>query len=137
MKFGKCETKYCTNTRAKDRVLCHKCRNKKYRKANPFRYRYHNLKNSARKRHIPFNLTFKEFVQLWKDSGKWEQLLAGEPWTVDRIDVNLGYEPGNVRIVDIYLNVQVWHDSQKWQIDFRWRKRWSDKHGRPVEDCPF
>ena len=133
----KCQIKYCKNSAPKGRKKCSKCRNREYKEQHPFKYYYNKAKQNAKRRKIPFTLTHEEYKQIWLDSGKWQKKLNGSNYSMDRINVNLGYEPGNIRIVPVLMNVELWHDSQKWQVDFRWRKMWSERNGKPAEDCPF
>lgn len=133
----KCQTKYCRNQALKSRKLCAKCRSRNYKQKYPFKYYYNLAKQNAKKRHIPFGLTFDQYKEIWTQSGKWQAKLDGQNYSMDRMNVNLGYQAGNVRIVPVLLNVQVWHDEQKWQVDFRWRKMWSERNNKPIEECPF
>ncbi|HSH25485.1 MAG TPA: hypothetical protein VLA13_08100, partial [Massilibacterium sp.] len=80
--------------------------------------------------------------QIWEESGHWDEKrfnteFSTKTWTMDRKRVNEGYHKDNIRIVPAVLNVQVWHDEQKWQVDFRWREMWSKRNNKPVDECPF
>ena len=133
----KCKTKYCRNKPPKGRRKCSKCRSREHKESNPFQYHYTKAKHNARRRKIPFHLTLEEYKEIWEQSGKWQAKLEGKNFSMDRINVNEGYHRTNIRIVSMLMNVEVWHDSQKWQVDFRWRKMWSERNGKPPEDCPF
>lgn len=133
----KCRISECSNTAPKGRTICHKCRSRQYKENKPFRYFYNAHKQKARQRCIPWSLTFGEFKQLWEQSGKWEAKLRGEDWSMNRIDVNRGYEIGNIEIIPIILNVQVWFEKDRWRVDFRWRERWSKRNNKPIDECPF
>lgn len=140
--MANCKTKYCTNRPRKYRKYCPTCRSRQYKLNHPFRYFYNVHKQSAKKRNIPWELTFEEFKQIWIESGHWDEKrfnteLSKTTWTFDRIDVNEGYHKDNIRIVSMMLNVEVWWEEQRWQVDFKWRKRWSELHDAPIDDCPF
>jgi|AntRauTorckE6833_2_1112554.scaffolds.fasta_scaffold01252_3 peroxiredoxin len=137
-----CKTKYCTNQAVKHRKLCAKCRSRKYKREHPFKYFYNVHRQNAKKRNIPWELTFEEFKEIWEESGKWNEKrfnteLSKTTWTLDRKNVNKGYTKNNVRVVSMMLNVEVWWEEDRWQIDFNWRKRWSEIHHKPIDDCPF
>lgn len=137
MKNDECRIKGCHNASAKNRTICHKCRSRKYKKDHPWRYYYNSHKQSAKRRHIPWRINFKEFKSIWRRSGHWEDKLAGEGWSMNRIDVNKGYTKNNIEIIPVTLNVQVFWEHDRWAIDFRWRERWSARNNQPIEDCPF
>jgi hypothetical protein len=63
IKKGKCTTSFCKRTPKGGRKHCDTCRKKLWRKANLAKDSYHNLKSSAQKRGIPFDLSFDEFVE--------------------------------------------------------------------------
>lgn len=133
-----CKTPYCGNKAAKHRTVCHKCKSQKFKESKPFRYFYNLHKQKAKQRCVPWKLSFQQYKKVWLESGKWDEKLAGVgDWSMDRIDINRGYEIENVRIIPISLNVKVWHDTQRWRVDFRWRKMWSERNGKSIEDCPF
>lgn len=132
-----CRIKSCNNASAKNRTICHKCRSRRYKEKHPFRYYYNAHRQAAKRRHIPWRLSFPEFKRIWKASGHWEDKLAGEEWSMHRKDVNIGYRKGNVAIIPILLNINIFWEHDRWQIDFRWRKRWSSRNNKPIEDCPF
>lgn len=132
----------CGNPPAKNRRECHKCRSRLFKKRNPFRYFYNLHRQKAKQRCIPWKLSFNEFKKIWIESGKWNEKkvsteLTSDGWTMDRKNINKGYEKGNIRIVKIAFNVKVFWEEQRWQVDFRWRKIWSERNNKPIKDCPF
>ena len=130
--------KICNKNRPqKYRKVCESCRSRMYKNKYPYKYYFNQHRSSAKKRLLDWDITLEEFIKLWDDSGKWELKLAGEPWEMDRIDVNIGYTYSNIQIVEKYLNVELFYSRDRWNIDFRWRKRWSERNGKPIEECPF
>lgn len=64
------------------------------------RHAYHNHKNHAKNRGIPFNFSFDEWFKLWTDSGKLHQRgnRRGQ-WSMSRINKDGGFDRDNVEIV--------------------------------------
>lgn len=58
---------------------------------------YRTQRNSARRRGIPFRLTFEEWMRIWEESGKWEHR-GVNGYVMCRNGDWGGYEAGNVRI---------------------------------------
>jgi hypothetical protein len=69
-----------------------------YRKTVRARYNVH--KSDAKRRGIPFLLTFEEWMSIWIDSGKWEQRgsRSGQ-FCMARFGDQGAYEVGNVKII--------------------------------------
>ena len=103
----KCATKFCRNDAAKGRRYCHKCRKAKWRKKNPMKAAYDNLKSNAKRRGKHFDLTFEEFkefaveVDYLNTSGKQATSI-----TIDRIDETKGYTRDNIQALTNRENVQ-------------------------------
>lgn len=142
-----CDTKYCRNDAVeyapgKYRAYCAKCRSRRYKKNSPFRYFYNQAKQNARNRCIPWRLSFKEWKRIWLESGHWEDKLKqadndGITWTLDREDVNKGYEPGNVQVIEKWRNVHKWIQEDRFNIEVAWRRRWAKRNGKLIDECPF
>jgi hypothetical protein len=132
-----CRVDDCNNVRPKGRTICHKCRSRQYKEDHPFRYFYNSHKHNAQDRHLKWTITFAQFRQLWLDSGHWKDKLNGEPWSINRININRGYHIDNVEITPVVLNVQLFWEEQRWEVDFRWREAWSKRNNKPIDDCPF
>lgn len=138
-----CKKKYCSNKGIpKKGGLCHTHYQKKWRENNPFKYHYNVAKQNAKKRKIPWKLTFKQWKKIWIDSGHWEDKLAQADndfitWSLDRSDPNGCYEPGNVEVMELTKNVEKWIQDGRFNLEVSWRKRWSAKNSKPIEDCPF
>lgn len=106
------------------RRVCRPCRRVRYIRRDPLRYAWDYHKQNAKKRGVPWELSLKEFKDLWNDEPEKKAekirsiLTEGEVcnFEVDRIKArdeqgnNLPYKTGNVRIVTKLVNVL-----------FRWR----------------
>lgn len=118
----KCKTKYCRNAPKKGRT-CSTCHTREYRKNNPYRYSYNNLKSNAKRRGKEFNLTFEEFKEF---SIKTNYLIgkgrSKDSYTIDRIDTEKGYSIDNIQILSNSENVR---KHLKWT---------EDRNGKP---CNF
>jgi hypothetical protein len=79
---------------------CNTCASRMFRYYNPVEYAYHNLKSSARKRKIAFNLSFQEFCDFASDHGYIEGR-GRQPYslTIDRINTKGPYSIDNIRIL--------------------------------------
>ncbi|MDB9741477.1 hypothetical protein OAB00_01340 [Akkermansiaceae bacterium] len=95
---GLCKHFGCSNTVMTNRRQCILCRDRLKVLKNPQQYAYRQLKRSAKKRSIPFNLTFEEFQKFdnatnyVKHKGRDKESL-----TVDRVDCSIGYQLDNIR----------------------------------------
>ena len=72
---------------------------------NPEKKGYINHKSHAKRRGIPFLLTFEEWWAVWEQSGKWEQrgFRKGQ-YVMARFADQGAYEVGNVRICTVSEN---------------------------------
>lgn len=68
-------------------------RNKRYRIKYPEKYAYHAKRSNAKRKGIPFNLTFEQFCKVWKKG-----------LVLDRINPLRGYEPDNVQALTPFEN---------------------------------
>lgn len=89
---NKCKTWGCKNNPGK-RKKCSKCRMRDWRAKYPDKAAYHRKKTNARRRGIPFNLTFEDFM-----------LVYVKGYVLDRDDATRGYELGNVLPMSIEAN---------------------------------
>jgi hypothetical protein len=66
---------------------------------NIYKQRYFEQKQNARRRNIPFELSFYEWYKIWMDSGKWDQRGKGAGKYVMSRNNDIGpYAVGNVYI---------------------------------------
>lgn len=90
----------CGRISAKGRKECETCKFQRFKAKNEIIIIYYNLKNSARKRSLKFNLTKEWFVKFVTNS----PLLtirgrSAEAFTIDRVDNDKGYVMGNLEII--------------------------------------
>lgn len=113
-KQNKCATKYCKNKKPIRRKKCAKCRIREWRKKYPLRAAYHRKKTNAKRRGIPFLLTYEDFILVY---------IPG--LTLDRDNARNGYELSNVSPMSLHDNCSkgATIDKQRWQM--------------PFDDCPF
>lgn len=85
---------------AQRKLRCLTCQSRLKRLKHDDRYAYENLKSSARKRGIGFNLSFEDFMEFCAITGYLE-LRGKEPhsYTIDRIYTDRPYEFHNIRIL--------------------------------------
>ena len=95
----RCVTENCKNRRGNGR-FCHKCHSRKVRSKNPIKYAFDTLKFNAKRRGRAFTITLDYFKQIISGTNyiheKGRTKLALQ---IDRIDNELGYVPGNLRVV--------------------------------------
>jgi hypothetical protein len=59
-----------------------------------------NARSNAKRRNIPFDLTYEQWSDVWRLSGKWhERGRRTGQYQMDRKDNASGYSPGNIQIV--------------------------------------
>ena len=112
--------------------------------------KYNKHKKNAKRRGIPFLLTFKAWLRIWKRSGKWTQ--RGNATTHNYVMARKGdtgaYEEGNVQIVThgtniAERNVSVVHPDYKppsWHgaaARYKRKQRERSLNGEPGDDVPF
>ena len=103
----KCKHPYCRNEAAPKRRECHKCRARGFRKRNPALASYHGLKSGAKRREIPFALTFGQFLKFARKTAYFAG--KGRSWegfTIDRINSDKGYIIGNLRVIPNHENAR-------------------------------
>ena len=108
----KCET--CPKQIDK-RTKCSTCRSKESRIRNPVRYFLNNLRKSATKRDIYFDLELEEFTA-WaiKENFKFfTGELNGETDSVDRIERSEGYTIKNIQKLTVRENINKYHSHDK------------------------
>lgn len=102
-----CFTSYCRKrvpANQKNRT-CVTCRTRVWRANNPIKATFLAAKSKAKRRGLPFELTFEYFTALCEATDY--HLLRGREagdLHLDRIDNSLGYLPGNVRAVTASQN---------------------------------
>lgn len=94
---------------------------REWRRLNPLKAKFADLRNNARRRGISFELTFAEFSGLAIRTGYAQHAgsrLATD-LTLDRIDHEQGYRLDNLRVIPHLENstkgaVERWHGSAHW-----------------------
>ncbi len=100
-----CKSEGCGRSIKGRGYYCKHCYNKRYKEKNPERYAYRNLKSNAKSRGKEFTITFDYFKQFCfeteyiKNKGK-----TSKSYSIDRIKDELGYVPGNIRILELGQN---------------------------------
>jgi hypothetical protein len=95
---GQCKHWGCKNASRRGGRDCETCKSRKARLKDPVHYAFIQVKASARKRDIPFELTLDEFKEFdlqtnyVKSKGR-----ESESLTIDRIDPSIGYVLSNLR----------------------------------------
>jgi hypothetical protein len=87
--------------------FCHKCKTRLYRANNPIRYAFGAIKDSAKKRGIPFNIAYSDF-ETWCNNtgyatGKGVKRLTDH---CDRIRDDEGYHIGNIQLLSQGDNIR-------------------------------
>lgn len=67
-----------------------------------YKQRYFEHRQNAKRRGIPFELTFNEWLQIWQDSGKWDMRGKGKgSYVMSRIG-----DAGPYSVKNVYINSQ-------------------------------
>ena len=102
---GLCKHWGCNNQARYTKRDCETCHCRKKQLKHPVRYAFYNVRRSAKKRNIPFNLTFEQFQQFDEQTGYVESKGQDkESLTIDRIDSSKGYEINNIRALTMSEN---------------------------------
>jgi hypothetical protein len=111
-------TMNCRNSAAPKYKLCHKCRKRKQRANDPMKAAFSSLRDSAKERKIPFNLSLSEFAEFAVRC----RLLQGrgrqkDSWHVDRIDEDdpRGYHKDNINKASNSENASKENRRRKWE----------------------
>lgn len=98
---GTCKHWGCTRPARNNAKDCNTCKSRKADIRNPARRAFRMVKDSARKRGIPFNLSFDEFKEFDRQTGYVESRgQSAECLSIDRINPEKGYEVGNIRAMN-------------------------------------
>ena len=137
-KKTKCETPRCRNN-SKGRRFCATCRSRQSRERDPVRYSYTNLKGNAKRRGIPFDLTFEQFQRFCRR----EKFIAGngrarESHTVERVKNEFGYTEWNIIKLPKGENCS---KGTKMILVYDWRTKyatvWKPEVEQSTDDLPF
>ena len=95
----RCATLYCLGTPQRYREYCEKCRTRQWRAKNPVKAAYRQLRRSAQKRGIEFDLSLYDFTVFSIETGYVWGLLQGYDITIDRINSLKGYTKDNIQVL--------------------------------------
>lgn len=102
----KCSTKRCYNVATKNGI-CHKCWSRQYRKENPVKAAYYNLKENAKRRGKEFDLTLAQFEAFAVKTGYMKKKgIWADSFHIDRIDEQRGYTIDNIQVITNTQNVR-------------------------------
>jgi hypothetical protein len=109
-KLKNCSAPYCKGTASKG-DQCSKHRQREYRKNNPIKAAFQNLRSNASRRGKDFSLTFEQFKSFAIET----DYIAGkgrtvESYHIDRIDENQGYHVWNIQVLTNSENVKKYHE---------------------------
>jgi len=94
--------------------LCHKHYKRKLNETDPVQVRYNVFKAGAKRRGKQFLITLKEFRQFCDETGYLSPGKRGKNCTIDRIDINKGYELGNMQLLTNRQNVKKYYDYDRY-----------------------
>jgi len=111
----KCATAGCWNKRPHQQggflKLCWRCRNIIKKKRNPLRWQFNILRRSAKRRDVPFQITFEEYCEWCRVTGYMEKKGKGKgDMSVGRIDHSKGYCLDNIVMEDYHFNISKRND---------------------------
>lgn len=113
---GRCVMHGCRRVAETGKSRCHTCQSRIKRIRNPLDYAYRNLKASAVKRGIGFELTLEEFAEFCEKHGYLEKRgKQPESLTIDRRDTKGPYSKGNIRPMTYHDNVS--HKFEETSVD--------------------
>lgn len=131
-----CQVKFCTRTSSKAKghgrgLTCMTCRSRIGRANDPIRACYKAVENKARRRKIPFTLTYEHFEALCIRTGYHTgRGREGTDMHLDRINNLKGYEDGNVQVLTATENCRKRHGEELRTLD-----EWEGGDGYEVESA--
>lgn len=95
----------CGRPAAPCRHICNTCRDKAWRKKHHVRHLWKNLKSSAKRRELPFTISFEWFNEWARKTGYAELVGRGKGCaSCDRRESWRGYEPDNLVVLEFGAN---------------------------------
>ena len=102
---GLCPVRFCRRCSRPDGRLCGTHHVAAWRKRNPTKAAWKNLKDHAKARKLAFGISFEAFVELCEKTGYMEgKGNKPENLAIDRIDALRGYVFGNIRVITVEAN---------------------------------
>lgn len=113
--MGFCQTSACNNETDGNRKHCGTCRSKKYRSNDQVRYFLNNLRRSAIKRKIFFDLSLDEFRK-WaiKEEFRFGIKAHRDRDSVDRKERHLGYTLSNIQKLTVSENSKKYQNYEQY-----------------------
>lgn len=135
-----CSTKYCRN-KAAAAGKCNTCRSREWRKNNPIKYAYQNLKHNAKRRGKEFSITFDQFKEFCvKVDYLGKKGITAEGYHIDRIREEDGYHIDNIQLLQNSDNVKKYmtfvRDGRGKPENFKFKTAIEPEYD-PAEDLPF
>jgi hypothetical protein len=113
MKNKECEVPFCRKL-AKRGKMCSAHKKAAWRKANPEHAAFLNLKQSAKRRNIAFELTLEQFREFCAATSFMKvKAKAKNFFSVDRIDSDKGYSICNIQVLTVSENSKKEHERRK------------------------
>ncbi|EIQ01120.1 hypothetical protein OpiT1DRAFT_05688 [Opitutaceae bacterium TAV1] len=109
-----CRHRVTATQRRKQGGFCRRCKELRYKATHPYTYTLNKLRNNARRRGIPFDLTLEEWIMFCDLTGY--MTVSGrfaDNLSVDRIDPKRGYTLDNIRAVTVSMNARYVHVQAK------------------------
>jgi hypothetical protein len=98
---------YYRNGRISYELYCYKCKSRRYRANHPIRYAFEDLKVSAKKRSIQFDLSLSDFEAWCKKTGYADSKgVTRLTHHCDRIRHTEGYNINNIQLLTERENIQ-------------------------------
>jgi len=105
LKPGKCCVRGCRR-RVFEGGVCNKHKYILFCRRHPQKAYYARLRARAKERDLPFTVSYEEFCEVTAGFDWGQYLLPqGKRMSIDRINVDRGYEPGNIQALTVCENV--------------------------------
>lgn len=136
---GLCPVRGCRRGIGKKKTFCDAHHQYRWRVKSPKKSAYATLRDHAVGRGIVFTISAEYFAGLTDAHRFWdhEAVSHGDVLTIDRIDATKGYEPGNLTVLTMSLNV-IKGNKERWLPEHIQhildRKRAITRGEEPVED---
>jgi len=101
---GMCWVRGCQRKSKSDRCLCHMHEMRRWRAKNKRSADFCTLRDHAKARKIEFTITQDYWAGL-TDAFGFYKAKEGVALSIDRVDPTRGYIPGNLRVVELSINV--------------------------------
>lgn len=106
----KCRTKFCRRTvgPSEHSPWCSRCRRILWKEKHPLKYFFKKLRDRAKERKKPFDLTYAEYEEFARQTG-YDKFRGKTKYslTIHRIKNHLGYTRSNIAAVTLSLNARL------------------------------